>query len=193
MNPGGVVIISGPPGAGKTSASRQVVAQLERGVRIETDFFFAAIGPSFIEPWRAEAHAQNTAVVRACARAAATFAEAGYDVVVDGVVLPWALDIYRAELAPLAVTPVYVVLLPRVEVATTRGLARDIPVERRPGSPIYREMHRPAERAPDAPVYREMHRQFAALTGVTTLDTGKLSRHEVAEAILRLCAEAPGP
>lgn len=171
MKPGRVAIISGPPGAGKSTAAREVVTMLERAVRLETDFFYAAIAAGYIEPWLPESHDQNMTVVTAAAKATATFAEAGYDVIVEGIVLPWALAVYEDELAPFGVTPSLVVLLPPVEVATKRGLARSIP----------------PERAPDAPVYREMHRQFSALEGAWTLDTGRLSRFEVARAIMAAC------
>jgi chloramphenicol 3-O-phosphotransferase len=140
-----VLIISGPPGAGKSSAASALVEQYERVVHLATDFFFeTSMKRGYILPWLPEAHAQNTAAVTAAARAAGAYAQAGYQVILDGVVLPWALGLYERELAPVGVTPDFVALLPAVTELIRRGLAR------------------PDQHGLDAAVYRQLHAQFAA-------------------------------
>ncbi len=136
-----VLIVSGPPGAGKTSVSAVVAGRFERGLHLSTDFFFDAIRSGHIAPWLPAAAAQNETVVRAAASAAAPYALAGYATVIDGVVLPWALAIYGEELARRAVEMRCVVLLPEVDEVVRRGMGRA-------------EQH-----GLDEGVYREMHRQ----------------------------------
>ena len=80
--------------------------------------------------------------MRAAARAAAPYAAAAYATFVDGVVLPWALEIYREELTREGVQVRCVVLLPEVNEVVRRGLSRS------------------DDHGLDEAVYREMHRQF---------------------------------
>ena len=142
MADGPVIIVSGPPGAGKTTLADELASRFPLSVHLATDFFFHAIRSGAIEAWKQEAHDQNVAVVTAAARSAGPFVEAGYAVIVDGVVLPWALEIYRRELAAFDLR--CVVLLPNVEEVVRRGLSR------------------PEQHGLDESVYREMHRQFEA-------------------------------
>ena len=61
------------------------------------------------DPTTPASQGQNEAILRAAARAAAAFAESGYDVYVDGVVGPWFLPVVLAE-APAGTQTSYVVL-----------------------------------------------------------------------------------
>jgi broad-specificity NMP kinase len=72
-------IITGTPGAGKTSLAKRLAAVVERGVHIPGDLFFTFI-PHLIEPTDPESHAQNMSVVLAMTRAATAFVAGGYDV-----------------------------------------------------------------------------------------------------------------
>ena len=122
--PAPILIVSGPPGAGKTTVARRLAeTSAAPAVHLHTDSFYEAIRAGFIAPWLAESNEQNRTVSRAIVAAAGAYAAGGYRVVVDGVVGPWFLDIYRSEGARLGVALDYVVL--RADRETVAARARD--------------------------------------------------------------------
>ncbi len=122
---GEVLIVSGPPGSGKTTVSAALAAEAAMGVHIESDWFFAAIRCGFVAPHLPGAHSQNTAVIDVATDAAAGFAAAGYAVVWDGVVGPWFLDRVARRLAARGIGLRYLVLRPDRETALDRVRRRD--------------------------------------------------------------------
>ncbi len=56
--------------------------------KLLADLFFHFIAHGYIEPWKAESHEQNATVMRIVANAAASYAEAGYFTIVDGIFSP---------------------------------------------------------------------------------------------------------
>lgn len=141
MGTASILVVTGPPGAGKTAVARELAGRFERSVHLQTDVFYAAITRGFVPPWKVEAERQNKTIVRAIARAAGPYASAAYATFVDGVVLPWALEVYREELEGVEVR--CAVLLPEVDEVVRRGLSRS------------------DDHGLDEAVYREMHRQFS--------------------------------
>jgi len=109
----GLLVVTGPPGSGKSTVSEALADRWEPSVLVEGDAFFRFLRRGMIPPWLPEAHAQNDTTVRAAAAAAGGFAAGGMSVVYDGVIGPWFLPAF-ARLTGLDVID-YVVLLPPVE------------------------------------------------------------------------------
>jgi cytidylate kinase len=108
-----VVVVTGPPGAGKSTVARALADSFERSVLVAGDAFFAFLARGAIAPWLPAAHGQNEVVVRAAAAATGRFVAGGYLTVYDGVLGPWFLADFAAEAALDHLH--YVILLPSVE------------------------------------------------------------------------------
>jgi len=94
-----VLILTGPPGVGKTTVAALLAGRFPRAVHLEADHFFRYIRAGYVEPWRPESNEQNRAVMGIVADAAAGYAAAGYFTVVDGIVIPgWFLEPVRDAL-----------------------------------------------------------------------------------------------
>jgi chloramphenicol 3-O-phosphotransferase len=122
---GRLVIVSGSPGAGKSSVARELASGSSQStaVYLHSDDFYANIAKGFIAPWLVEADAQNRAVVAAIVAAAASYAGGGFEVAVDGVFGPWFLEPWRA-LVRDGFDVHYVVLRPDEATTVARGTAR---------------------------------------------------------------------
>ncbi|PUB24323.1 AAA domain-containing protein [Promicromonospora sp. AC04] len=113
-----LLVVTGPPGSGKSTVSEALADRWEPSVLVEGDAFFRFLRRGMIQPWLPESHAQNDTTVRAAAAAAGGFAAGGMAVVYDGVIGPWFLPAF-ARLTGVDVID-YVVLLPPVETCLKR-------------------------------------------------------------------------
>jgi cytidylate kinase len=136
-----LIVVTGPPGAGKSTVARLVADRLERSVLVEGDAFFAFLARDAVPPWLPEANKQNEVVVRASAAAAGRFATEGYATVYDGVIGPWFIPTF-AEASGLGGLH-FVVLLPTVETCVARVATRQ------------------GHGFTDEPATRKMHEEFA--------------------------------
>jgi cytidylate kinase len=135
-----ITIISGTPGAGKTSLARFLSLSEPKGVHIESDVFFRFLAHR-VDPSLPDAQDQNSTVVRAYVAAAIQYSASGYSVHLDGVIGPWLLPLISSTIPRLE----YVLLHAPLDVALTRTKGR-------PSQPSARQ-----------DVVVRMHQQFASV------------------------------
>jgi chloramphenicol 3-O-phosphotransferase len=167
-----IVIVSGPPGSGKSSVCESLCGRYDRTVHLETDQFYAAIRMGFEKPWKPGTTRQNLMVTRSAARAASAYAAELYAVFIDGVVVREdILRVYIDELAPLGMPVHFVTLLPDVETTVRRGLTREATL-----------------RVPED-VLRRMHAQFveSGVRAGCTIDNSAMTADEAADGVMSAC------
>jgi len=172
---GSVVILTGPPGAGKSTVADLLARQSKTpAVHLHTDDFYDRyIKSGYVLPWLAESQKQNAVVTGVIAGAASGYAAGGYFTIIDGIVGPWFLTPYREAAAAKKIPLHYIVLRPadaditfaRVQARNTHGLKAEGPV-------------------------RELFRQFANLEALEkhTFDSGAMNAEETAAVLSRKIA-----
>jgi predicted kinase len=169
-----VLIVTGPPGVGKTTAADILVARSSRAVHLESDSFFRFIRSGYLEPWRRESHAQNRIVMEIVAQAAAAYAAAGYFTVLDGIVIPgWFLEPLREALIDAGQPVAFAVL--RAPLSACRARA-----ESRARAPL-----------DDPAALEQLWRSFADLGQLEphAIEVGDLSPADVADLLERRLQE----
>jgi chloramphenicol 3-O-phosphotransferase len=172
-----IVIISGPPGAGKSTVAESLCARYDRTVHLKTDELYASVRMGFISPWKPESDRQNHMISRAAARAATAFAQELYAVFIDGVIGPHLLPEYLEDLRAAAVPVHFVLLRPSLDEIVRRGLTRvgaeTAPASMRVPEPLLRRGHATFERWGD----------FAGLT----IDNSELTADQTADRVMDAC------
>jgi cytidylate kinase len=118
---GVVVVVTGPPGAGKSATADRLVDLFDPSALVPGDAFFGFLRNGAMSPWLEDAREQNTSVIQAAAAAVGRLAQ-HRDVVYDGVLGPWFLETF---LRAAGVTHLhYAMLLPPLEVCLQRVRSR---------------------------------------------------------------------
>ncbi len=118
-----ILILTGPPAAGKNTTGSQLAARLPRCVVIDVDLIRSMVVQPHIPPWQGEAGmaqlrlgAQNACLL------AQNFQQAGYDVVILDVLTDETASIYRRALQQFDAK--IVLLLPALAEALSRNQKR---------------------------------------------------------------------
>jgi len=148
--------------------ARQLADRLLPSVHLHCDDFWHYIRQGRIAPYLREAHQQNQTVIDALAHAALSYAAGGYQVICDGIIGPWFIDVFRAAAVARTIPLHYVILRPDQATALRRAAGRVYPALTDP-EPI-----------------RSLHRQFTGIGAFEghVLDSTRLSPQATADAVL---------
>ncbi|MDX2837364.1 AAA family ATPase [Streptomyces scabiei] len=164
-----MIVLTGPPGAGKSTVAQLLADHLTPSVHLHSDDFWRSIKRGWIAPYLPEAHEQNQVVLQVLVSAAFGYAEGGYQVICDGIVGPWFIDFFRVTARERALPLSYVILRPDKHTTLERATSRA------------------GDALTDPEPIRSLHGQFSNLAAYEAhvLDSTTLTSEATADSILR--------
>jgi predicted ATPase len=134
-----IIIISGPPGAGKSAVAAALCERFDRMLLVEVDDLRHMVRAGYRHPWTGDRQAveQLQLGARNAAAVALESSAARYSVAIADVVTAAAVEWYREALGEAGTQVELVTLLPSAEVTVARDAGRDASMGERA-----RELHR---------------------------------------------------
>jgi len=171
-----LVIISGPPNAGKSSAAEALCQRYDRMLHIDVSVLRDFLRMGRLRPWDGSPDGvrQRDLLIASACDMARRFLDAGYGVIIDDIVTQEPLAVYRATLAGCGHQAHFVVLRPSLEVLLARE--RERPTEWRRAGRL-----------------EAVYARFAAWTDVAVIDPGDLAPDLVADRVMALAGEGRAP
>lgn len=170
--PNQLVILTGPPNAGKSSTAEALCDRYDRMLHIDVGALRGFLRMGRLRPWDASpsGRRQRELLIASACDMAHRFLDAGYGVVIDDVVTPDDLPAYRQALADRSAAAHLVVLLPALAVILSREGQRPT------------EWHRGGR-------LEILHEQLSQWNAVAVLDPGDLPPELIADRVMALVAE----
>lgn len=170
--PNQLVILSGPPNAGKSATAEALCQRYDRMLHIDVSVLRDFLRMGRLRPWddSPEGRRQRGLLIASACDMARRFLDAGYGVVIDDVVTPDDLSAYREALLPCGVAVHFIELLPPLEVLIERERVRPT------------EWHRGGR-------LEALHRWLSQWDDVAVLDPGDLAPDLVADRVMALAAK----
>ena len=170
--PSQLVILSGPPNAGKSATAEALCQRYDRMLHIDVEVLRGFLRMGRLRPWDGspEGRAQRELLIASACEMARRFLAAGYGVIIDDIVTQDDLSIYAAALQPADFAAHFVVLLPALPVVLARERGR--PTEWNRGGRL-----------------EALHRRLSQWEGVAMLDPDALAPELVADRVMALAAE----
>lgn len=121
-----IILLTGIPGAGKTTIAEALSTTFARSAHVPVDFFRHLIKAGYASPhhWSDEVERQYRLARKNAAQTAKNIADEGFTVIVDDIIRQKWVEEWKQALAGCSLR--FVLLLPALEVAKQRNRIRTI-------------------------------------------------------------------